>query len=106
MIKAGVPMLSSAESRNPGSLPVNVGLAWLKDIATRRIWLPRLAYQALPWFYLSAGICALLASFYVSHWYWILPHYLIFAVACIHLGAFVFRLRSRKTGSKAPGSSA
>ena len=91
-------MLSSAESRNRGSLPLNDASARPKDIAGRKIWLPKFAYQALPWFYLSAGILALLASFHVNHWFWILPHYLIFSVACIHLGAFVFRRRKRSSG--------
>ena len=62
-------------------------------IATRKIWLPKLLYSALPYFYILAGIVALLATFYVSEWFWIVPHYLIFSIFCIHIGIYVFRLR-------------
>lgn len=61
----------------------------------RKIWLPKAAYDSLPYFYLFAGLCALLATFYISGWAWLLPHYLLFAVACLHLGALVYRRRRR-----------
>ena len=31
-----------------------------------KIWLPRLLYDALPWFYLLSGIVAFLATLYIS----------------------------------------
>ena len=63
---------------------------------SRRIWLPKVAYDALPFFYLFAGASALLTTFYISGWAWLLPHYLLFAVACVHLGALVYRRRHRR----------
>ena len=62
----------------------------------RKIWLPKMVYDALPYFYLFAGIGALLTTFYISGWAWLLPHYLLFAIACLHLGVLVHRRRHRR----------
>ena len=61
----------------------------------RKIWLPKVVYDTLPYFYLIAGIGALLTTFYISGWAWLLPHYLLFSVACLHMGALVYRRRHR-----------
>ena len=61
----------------------------------RKIWLPKLLYDALPWFYLVAGLAALFATLYVSTWLWVLPHYLLFSLACLHLSFAVLRKRRR-----------
>jgi len=66
-----------------------------EKLATRRIWLPKLLYDGLPWFYLAAGVAAFLATVYVSTWLWIVPHYLLFSLACLHLGMAVLRKRRR-----------
>jgi len=71
------------------------GLQNAKRLMTRRIWLPKFFYDCLPWFYLAAGIAALLAALYVSDWFWIVPHYLLFSAGCLHLGAVVFKRRAR-----------
>ena len=63
---------------------------------TRRIWLPKALYAALPFFYLVSGGAALLATLYISNWAWVLPHYLLFAVACLHMGVLVYRRRHRR----------
>ena len=65
------------------------------NLLTRKIWLPRLIYSVLPWFYVGSGVLALLATLYISDWYWILPHYLLFSAACLHLGVAVYRRRRR-----------
>ncbi len=64
-------------------------------LASRRIWLPKLLYDLLPYFYLTAGFAAFFATLYISNWYWVLPHYLIFSAACLHLGIAVYRRRNR-----------
>jgi len=61
----------------------------------RKIWLPKLLYDALPWFYLFSGAAAFLATLYISEWFWVLPHYLLFSAACLHLSVYVFRRRFR-----------
>lgn len=66
-----------------------------EKLATRKVWLPKLLYDSLPWFYLSAGILAFFATVYVSTWLWVVPHYLLFSLACVHLGIVVLRKRRR-----------
>ena len=63
---------------------------------TRKIWLPRVVYDALPWFYLVAGIAAILATIYIHDWFWFVPHSVLFSAACLHFSWFVFRSRRRK----------
>jgi Flp pilus assembly protein TadB len=65
-------------------------------LMSRKIWLPKLLYNALPYFYFVSGVTALLATIYISNWYWILPHYLLFAAACLHMGLLVYRRRRRR----------
>ena len=62
---------------------------------SRKIWLPKLLYDALPYFYFTAGITAFFATLYISEWFWVLPHYLLFSAACLHLGILVYRRRRR-----------
>jgi Flp pilus assembly protein TadB len=63
---------------------------------SRKVWLPKLVYNALPYFYLLAGVGALLATIYISGWAWVLPHYLLFAAACLHMGILVYRRRNKR----------
>ena len=65
------------------------------SFVSRKIWLPKLLYDALPYFYLLSGIAAFLTTLYISDWFWVLPHYLLFSAACLHLGIFVYRRRRR-----------
>lgn len=62
----------------------------------RKVWLPRLLYAALPYFYVLSGLTALLATFYIAEWFWVLPHYVLFSIFCIHIGILVYRRRHRK----------
>ena len=65
--------------------------SWL----AKKIWLPKILYDAIPYFYLVCGICAFLATLYISEWFWLLPHYLLFSFACVHIGIMIYRRRSR-----------
>ena len=62
-------------------------------LVSRKIWLPKLLYDALPYFYLTSGFAAFFATLYISEWFWVLPHYLLFSAACLHLGIMVYRRR-------------
>lgn len=62
-------------------------------LLSRKIWIPKLLYSALPYFYLVSGICALIATLYVGSWIWLVPHYLLFSVVCLHMGLLIFRRR-------------
>ena len=65
------------------------------NVLSRKIWLPKLLYDALPYFYLASGFLAFFATLYISAWFWVLPHYLLFSVACLHLAVLVYRRRHR-----------
>ena len=65
-------------------------------LAGRKIWLPKLLYDALPYFYLVSGFAAFFATLYISEWFWVLPHYLLFSAACLHLGIMVYRRRRNR----------
>jgi hypothetical protein len=64
-------------------------------LISKKIWLPKLIYDALPYFYILSGFLAFLATLYISEWFWVLPHYILFSAACIHLGIIVYRRRRR-----------
>ncbi len=64
-------------------------------LISKKIWLPKFIYDALPFFYLASGFAAFFATLYISEWFWVLPHYILFSVACIHLGLLVYRRRRR-----------
>lgn len=65
------------------------------SLLSRKIWIPKLLYAALPYFYIFSGTAALVATLYIGHWFWILPHYLFFAAACLHMGIMIYRRRNR-----------
>ena len=65
-------------------------------LMSRKIWLPKALYTILPYFYVVSGCAALLATLYISDWFWVLPHYLIFAGACLHMGVLVYRRRQNR----------
>lgn len=66
------------------------------SLLTRKIWLPKVIYRALPAFYFIAGASALLATVYISDWFWVLPHYLLFSGACLHMAVLVHHRRRRR----------
>lgn len=59
----------------------------------RKIWLPKIVYDCVPYFYLTAGFAALFATLYITDWFWVLPHYIIFSVACLHMAFRIFNFR-------------
>lgn len=73
------------------------------QVMSRKIWLPRLVYDILPYFYIASGFAALFATLYISAWFWVLPHYLLFSAACVHLGIVIQRRRSRRADSARQG---
>lgn len=63
------------------------------SFASRKIWLPRLVYDCLPYFYLTAGFAAFFATLYIHQWFWVVPHYILFSAACLHLGIRIYGKR-------------
>jgi hypothetical protein len=84
--------------------PERLDFSAMQDVArgagmllTRKIWLPKLAYDALPYFYLTAGFAAFFATLYITDWFWVLPHYLLFSAAIFHLAfAVIGKRKSRR----------
>ena len=70
----------------------------------RRVWLPRLLYDCLPYFYLTAGFAAFFATLYINEWFWVLPHYLLFSAACLHLAGAVHQRRKRPSRDEPAGA--
>lgn len=89
-------MLSSAGTKSGNLTDRQAVTRGNGSLVSRKIWLPKAIYDALPYFYLVAGIAAFLATLYISNWLWVLPHYLLFSAACLHLGVLVLRRRRRQ----------
>jgi len=66
-------------------------------LLSRKVWLPKRLYAVVPYFYLVSGIGALFATMYIGHWSWVLPHYLLFSAACLHMGVLIHRRRKGST---------
>ncbi len=96
---------TSSESRTDGETEAQVGD---KTLLARKIWLPKLIYDALPFFYVTAGFAALFSTLYINHWLWVVPHYVLFSAACVHLGWSVYRKRrtAPATSAEEPAESA
>lgn len=88
-------MLTNTETGSPDLTSTQEVTRHTGSLVSRKIWLPKALYDALPYFYLVAGITAFFATLYISNWLWILPHYLLFSAACLHLGVLVLRRRRR-----------
>ena len=88
-------MLSDAETRSRNLGEKQEGTRSAGAFFSRRVWLPTAIYVAIPYFYLIVGVAALLATLYIGDWHWVLPHYLFFSLACLHLGVLVIRRRRR-----------
>jgi hypothetical protein len=73
-------------------------------LISRKIWLPKLLYDALPYFYLASGLAAFFATLYISEWFWVLPHYLLFSIVCVHLGVIIYRRRHRSLKPQPEGT--
>ncbi len=89
-------MFDSAAGKNDA---MEADTAGQKVGVLRKIWLPKFLYDCLPYFYLVSGVAALLATLYINHWFWVVPHYLLFSAACLHFAIAVFRRRTRKRES-------
>lgn len=86
-------MLSSASQKMPALTSTQMLVMKAGQVAGRKVWLPRVIYDGLPYFYLAAGFAAFFATLYISDWFWVLPHYLLFSAACVHLAFAVSRMR-------------
>ena len=70
------------------------------NFVARKIWLPKLLYNTLPYFYLISGFAAFAATVYINEWFWMVPHYCLFSVACIHMGILIHRRRRAQASNE------
>ena len=100
-------MLSSAGTKSTNLTDTQEVTRDAGSFVSRKIWLPKAIYDALPYFYLVSGLAAFLATVYISSWLWLLPHYLLFSAACLHLGVLILgrRRTSRRRQDAARGDS-
>ena len=87
---------SGASARDSASPPATA------TFLLKKIWLPRIVYDALPYFYLTAGFAAFFATLYISEWFWVVPHYILFSGVCLHLGATIYARRHPKKEQQTP----
>jgi hypothetical protein len=88
-------MLTTAAGKTASLTETQVGTRYSGNVVSRKIWLPKLLYDLVPWFYVVSGLAAFAATLYISEWFWVLPHYLLFSVGCVHLGLLIYRRRRR-----------
>ena len=69
------------------------------NLLSKKIWIPKMLYAVLPFFYIISGVAALLTTLYIGNQFWLLPHYLFFAAACLHMGIMIYRRRVRRNDS-------
>lgn len=89
-------MLSSTASKSIDTTETQQFARKTGNVASKKIWLPKFLYDILPFFYVGSGIAALIATVYINAWFWVLPHYLLFSAACVHLGLVIYRRRNRR----------
>lgn len=92
-------MLAKANPQDLPLSPTKHASSRRLDAIGKRVRLPKFLYDGLPYFYLTAGFAAIFATLYISDWFWILPHYLLFSAACMHLAYVVYRHRRNPTGA-------
>lgn len=88
--------MHSPSATQPTESERNKGLlAKLRAVFLRKLWLPRILYEALPYLYISLGVAALASALYAPGWTWILPYLVLIGLACLHAGLAIVTLRYR-----------
>lgn len=95
-----LPKLSAEASGVPACDPESRPAA--KPFLAKKVWLPQFVYDALPYFYLTAGFAAFFATLYISEWFWVVPHYVLFSGVCLHLAATIHARRHPKNQQQNP----
>lgn len=67
----------------------------LRALLFRRLWLPKIVYDALPYLYIVLGLVALGSAMFTPGWTWILPWAILIGLICLHAGLALATLRYR-----------
>jgi len=76
----------------PGDRGISVSL---RRLLFRKLWLPRIVYEMLPYIYMVAGGGALYAATQLGDWRWVLPYAVLLGLICLHAGLGIAALRYR-----------
>ena len=87
-------MLTSSTT-SPAAAAKSGLIARISQVLSRKLWLPRALYEALPYCYVVAGTAALLSALYLPGWTWILPYLVLIGAISLHTGLAVLTLRWR-----------
>lgn len=68
-------------------------LRQMRNVLLQKLWLPKIIYEALPYFYLVMGLVALASAVYMPGWAWLLPYAMLFGLACLHVSIALIALR-------------
>lgn len=75
----------------------------LRILLTRRLWLPRPVYAAIPWIYLGAGTTSLVGGLYLPDWAWTFPYLMLLGLACLHVGITIASMRHSRRNRRMAG---
>ena len=67
----------------------------IRALLFRRLWLPRIVYETLPYLYIVLGLAALGSAMFTPGWTWILPWAILMGLICLHAGLALVALRYR-----------
>ena len=75
----------------------------IRQLLFRRLWLPKILYEALPYLYIVLGVTALGSAMFTPDWTWILPWAILIGLICLHAGLALVALRYRiRHGKRRP----
>ena len=67
----------------------------IRRLLLRKLWLPRIVYEALPYLYIALGVVALTSALFSPDWTWVLPYVVLLGLICLHAGLAIAALRYR-----------
>ena len=67
----------------------------IRKTLLKKLWLPRIVYEILPYAYMALGLIALVSAAFAPDWTWILPYAILLGLACLHIGLALVALRYR-----------
>ena len=67
----------------------------IRRLLFRKLWLPRVVYEALPYLYIGLGAVALASALFSPDWTWVVPYVVLLGLICLHAGLAIAALRYR-----------
>ena len=74
----------------------------LRRFFLRKLWLPRIVYELLPYLYIAVGLLAVYTATWMPGWAWILPYAALAGLICVHAGLGIAMLRYRARRGRGP----